>query len=154
MRTSPLVIAGVAMTLLLGIALGVGLFTFVYARGYSYMTNDPNACANCHVMDAYLEGWMKSPHHTSAVCNDCHTPHDLLGKYYVKSKNGFWHSFYFTTGGFPEPIQITPGNRTVTEDTCRHCHADMVHAIDATPGGGEGLSCLHCHAEVGHPTGL
>ena len=31
---------------LLGMAGGLGLFTFGYARGYSYLTNDPGACAN------------------------------------------------------------------------------------------------------------
>jgi hypothetical protein len=25
-------------------------YTFVYAKGYSYLTNDPGACANCHIM--------------------------------------------------------------------------------------------------------
>ena len=33
---------------LAGVAAGVGGFTFVYARGYSYLTNDPKACVNCH----------------------------------------------------------------------------------------------------------
>jgi cytochrome c nitrite reductase small subunit len=34
----------------LGLAAGLGAFTFVYARGYSYLSNDPSACANCHIM--------------------------------------------------------------------------------------------------------
>lgn len=33
-----------------GLAVGVGGYTFVYARGASYLTNDPAACANCHVI--------------------------------------------------------------------------------------------------------
>ncbi|HUF79037.1 MAG TPA: cytochrome c nitrite reductase small subunit, partial [Thermoanaerobaculia bacterium] len=36
---------------LLGAAAGLGAFTFGYAKGYSYLTNDPAACANCHLMD-------------------------------------------------------------------------------------------------------
>ena len=41
----------------IGIAVGLGGYTFVYARGYSYLTNDPAACANCHVMeDHYRAG--------------------------------------------------------------------------------------------------
>ena len=41
---------------LAGVAAGVGGFTFVYARGASYLTNDPRACANCHVMNEQYAG--------------------------------------------------------------------------------------------------
>jgi cytochrome c nitrite reductase small subunit len=133
---------------LTGIALGIGLYTFVYAKGASYLTNDPAACANCHIMREQYEGWIKSTHHAVAVCNDCHTPHSsLAAKYYVKAKNGFWHSFYFTTDTFHEPIFITPGNARVTQDACRDCHADMVEAIDH---GSDREDCVRCHNSVGH----
>jgi cytochrome c nitrite reductase small subunit len=71
----------------------------------------------------------------------------LVGKYYVKAKKGFWHSFYFTTGRFHERIQITPGNRKVTEKACRKCHA----AIDPMPGHrpSDKTSCIRCHSTVG-----
>jgi len=70
----------------LGAALGLGAYTFVYARGYSYFSNDPAACANCHVMRDYFDSWQRSSHHASAVCNDCHTPHPLVGKYLTKAE--------------------------------------------------------------------
>jgi cytochrome c nitrite reductase small subunit len=38
---------------LVGTTLGLGLFTFHYAKGTSYMSNDPLVCANCHVMQTY-----------------------------------------------------------------------------------------------------
>ena len=137
---------------LLGVAAGVGGYTFVYARGASYMTNDPRACANCHVMNEQYAGWVKGSHRAVAACNDCHTPPGLVPKYWTKAQNGFWHSFAFTTGRFPEPIRITPRNRAVTETACRHCHADVVQQID---GGGhrkgtDVVACLRCHASVGH----
>jgi len=140
----------VVVAVTVGIALGIGAYTFVYAKGASYLTNDPRACANCHVMREEYGGWIAGSHRAVAVCNDCHAPHDLAGKYWTKARNGFWHSFYFTTGWFPEPIQITPRNRAVTEGACRHCHADIVQAIDAAPHRGGALSCLGCHAAVGH----
>jgi len=137
----------------LGVAAGIGGYTFVYARGYSYLTNDPRACANCHVMNEQYDGWVKGPHRAVAACNDCHTPPGLFGKYATKATNGFWHSFYFTTGGFPEPIRITGRNRRVTEEACRHCHAPVVEAMVADPRGsgarGE-VSCIRCHTSVGH----
>jgi cytochrome c nitrite reductase small subunit len=152
-------------------ALGLGLFTFVYARGYSYLTNDPRACANCHIMNEHYGAWLKASHRAVATCNDCHTPHDVVGKYVVKAKNGFWHSFYFTVGGYPDPLRITDGNRQVTEEACRYCHAEITDAIDHRPQPGahtvvaagteagavlaasrsdEPISCIRCHTYVGH----
>jgi cytochrome c nitrite reductase small subunit len=63
-----------------GLLLGLGGYTFVYARGASYLTNDPQACVNCHVMREQFDGWQRSSHRRAAVCNDCHAPHDLFGK--------------------------------------------------------------------------
>lgn len=137
-------------TILIGIAIGIGAFTFVYARGASYLTNDPRACANCHVMSEHFGAWVKSSHHAVAVCNDCHAPHDLLGKYTTKARNGFWHSFYFTTGTFPDPIRITPRNHEITEHACRDCHAQVTQAIDAHAELAEPISCTRCHRNVGH----
>lgn len=134
----------------MGLALGVGAYTFVYARGASYLTNDPTACANCHVMREQLDGWMTSSHRAVAVCNDCHAPHDLFGKYATKAVNGFWHSVAFTTGRFHEPITIGARNRAVTEGACRTCHTEIVQAIDAHPTGAAPLACIACHRSVGH----
>ena len=103
--------ARLALAVTIGLAVGIGTYTFVYARGASYLTNDPNACANCHVMREQLDGWMASSHRAVAVRNDCHTPHDFVGKYTTKVVNGFWHSVAFTTGRFHEPIQIGTRNR-------------------------------------------
>ncbi len=141
---------GIGLGVLLGAAMGVGSYTFFYARGASYMTNDPRACANCHVMDSYYSGWAKGSHHAVAVCNDCHAPHDLVGKYTTKGVNGFNHSWAFTTGWFKEPIEMTARNREITEGACRHCHQEIVQAIDTPHHGGELMSCTRCHPSVGH----
>jgi cytochrome c nitrite reductase small subunit len=53
----------VIIAVLLGMLLGVGAFTFQYAKGLAYFSNDPNACANCHIMREQLESWQKSSHH-------------------------------------------------------------------------------------------
>jgi cytochrome c nitrite reductase small subunit len=139
----------ICLAILTGMAAGVGTYAFVYAEGASYMTNDATACANCHVMQAHYDAWTKSSHHAVAVCNDCHAPHDFVGKYMTKAINGFNHSLAFTTGRFHEPIAITPRNEAVTESTCRYCHADVVSAIDPAEHGGA-LSCIRCHRNVGH----
>lgn len=139
------------MSAVLGVALGLGAFTFVYARGASYLSDDPAACANCHVMRPQFEAWQKSSHHAVAVCNDCHAPPGGVAKYYTKALNGYHHSLAFTTGDFHEPIRITSRNREITEAQCRRCHAATVDAM-GTHGGGAGVSCIRCHDSVGHRT--
>src|SRR5688572_30840100 len=89
-------IAGVAFAALLGVFFGVSGFTFAEARGWSYLSNDPEACVNCHVMRGVYDSWQKSSHHAAAVCNDCHVPHDLAGKYWTKAEHGLRHSWGFT----------------------------------------------------------
>ncbi len=134
-----------------GVVVGIGGFTFIYAHGYSYLTNDPQACANCHVMREQFDGWVKSSHRAVATCNDCHTPPGFVGKYYTKARNGFWHSFYFTTGRYPDPLRITPRNHRITEGACRKCHAEIVEAIEAhRPEKSDETSCVRCHRTVGH----
>lgn len=149
-------------SLTIGLAIGIGAYTFVYAEGASYMTNDPEACANCHIMEEHFTAWTKSSHRAVAVCNDCHTPKGLVPKYATKASNGFWHSFAFTTGRFPDPLRIKQGNHEITENACRKCHEAITSQIDA-PGqdmegdhaphyevGGEALTCTRCHRHVGH----
>jgi cytochrome c nitrite reductase small subunit len=136
---------------LIGIFTGVGSYTFIYAKGYSYLLNDPASCANCHVMEEQYSGWTTSSHRAVATCNDCHTPPGFVAKYMTKASNGFWHSFAFTSGRFHEPIQIKPHNLQVTEQACRKCHAEIVEAIDAPHGDKtESLACIKCHRSVGH----
>ena len=107
--------AVIASLAVMGAAVGLGIYTFAYAKGWSYLTDDPKACANCHVMSEQYEGWLKASHRSVAVCNDCHVPDNFVGKYYTKANHGFWHSFYFTTQTFHEPIRMTASSRKVTE---------------------------------------
>lgn len=168
-------VLAVLLAALLGTAVGAAGYTFIYAKGASYLTDDPRACANCHVMNEQYAGWVKGSHRAVAVCNDCHTPHDFLGKYASKALNGWHHSVAFTTGNFHEPIHIGERNLQVTEAACRSCHQDIVQAIEPGPWGGgpvkaqgaaredasphgtlhatprDGtMSCLRCHRSVGH----
>ena len=134
----------------LGAVLGLGTYTFAYARGWAYLTNDPRACANCHVMNEQFDGWIKSSHRAVAVCNDCHVPHDFVGKYTTKARNGFWHSYYFTTGTFPEPIRATPRaatsrRRTAADVTSRSWRRWAPRLVPAPS-----ISCVRCHGSVGH----
>jgi cytochrome c nitrite reductase small subunit len=132
-----------------GILAGVGLATFDHAEGTSYLSTDPAACANCHIMQSQYDSWQKASHHTVAACVDCHLPVDFVGKYIAKAENGWNHSKAFTLQDFPEPIQITPKNARILQDNCMRCHADLVHAQS---GGHDERApqCVRCHSDVGH----
>jgi cytochrome c nitrite reductase small subunit len=143
--TNPWVILGAAF----GFVIGLGLFTFHYAEGTSYLSNDPKACVNCHIMQDQYDSWQTSSHHAIATCNDCHVPHDLIGKYIAKAENGYHHSKGFTFQDFHEPIQIKAKNARILQENCLRCHAQFVHDIVDTHGPSS-LSCVHCHADVGH----
>ena len=76
----------VAAAAMIGTALGLGVFTFVYAKGASYLSTDPAVCANCHVMgEHYRRAGSGRATARWPTCNDCHTPHDLVGKYVAKA---------------------------------------------------------------------
>lgn len=134
-----------------GVLLGVGLFTFRYAEGLSYFSNDPEACVNCHIMRDEYDSWAKSSHHAAAACNDCHLPQAFVARYLAKASNGYHHSRAFTFGDFHEPIRIKPGNARILQDNCLRCHADVVHGIVAgSTTDPDAVRCVHCHSHVGH----
>jgi cytochrome c nitrite reductase small subunit len=140
---------------LLGVLIGLGGTTFFYAEGLSYLSTDPKACANCHIMQPQYDAWQKASHHTAATCVDCHLPHEFFDKYLAKAENGWNHSKAFTLQNFPEPIVITKKNADILQTNCLRCHADLVNdqAIAYTEGAPR---CVHCHVAVGHgePVGL
>lgn len=146
----------VVFAVVLGMLAGVGTFTFGYGKGASYLSNNPQSCVNCHVMQEHFDTWQHGSHHHVAVCNDCHLPHNFVGKWVTKADNGLFHSIAFTLQNFHQPIQIKPRNKRVAQNACLHCHGELVHAI-STPDetalvspNGQSQSCVHCHAEVGH----
>jgi len=145
-------VGGVAvLAALLGLLAGIGGFTFLYAEGFSYMSDDPKVCVNCHIMQPQYDSWQKASHHTVAVCVDCHLPHGFIGKYFSKAENGYHHSVAFTFQNFHEPILIKAKSSRILEKNCLQCHGDLVHEHVARAADDSGaLRCLHCHRSVGH----
>jgi cytochrome c nitrite reductase small subunit len=141
----------ISLALLLGILLGIGLYIFRYAEGLSYLSTDPKACMNCHIMRPEFDSWQKSSHHGSAACVDCHLPHGFIQKYIAKSDNGYRHSKGFTLQDFHEPIMITPRNSKNLQANCLRCHETMVHGLGpVTVEKSQAVLCVHCHQGVGH----
>jgi len=145
------------LVIMFGVLLGVGAFSLKYAEGLSYLSADPEACANCHIMQPQFDSWQKSSHHGVAVCVDCHLPHDFIGKYVAKAGNGYHHSVGFTFQNFHEPIMIKQKNARILQENCIACHEDLAHnMLVGVAGEPEDVQCVHCHRGVGHgePAGL
>ena len=130
-RSGSVQVALLFLAICLGVIFGLSGYTFYYAQGTSYLQDDPVACKNCHIMREHFDAWARTSHHAVATCNDCHTPHDFFGKYTVKAINGWNHSVAFTTGNFPEPLQIKGFNKDIVQNKCISCHQDAVSRMGA-----------------------
>lgn len=148
----PRTVLNFALAAAFGIAAGLGLFTFLYAEGLSYFSDDPQSCINCHVMNEQYDAWNHSSHKAVATCNDCHAPPGTeVEKLIAKGINGWNHSVAFTTGNFPDPIRVTDFNASIAQRNCVDCHATAVNQMHfAGSLDVEQMSCVACHGNVGH----
>lgn len=146
--------AALMLSWMLGVLIGLGGYTFSYAEGTSYLSDDPKACVNCHIMRDYYDGWQKASHHAHATCNDCHLPHEsFFGKYLTKAESGYLHSKGFTLQDFHEPIRLREKSSLVLNRNCLHCHSDFVSHLNmhgADPLDPNPRMCVRCHEGVGH----
>jgi cytochrome c nitrite reductase small subunit len=150
-RTGTAASWAIGLSVAIGLAAGIGAFTFRYAEGFSYFSTDPKACVNCHIMQPQYDGWQKSSHHAVAVCLDCHLPHAFVPKYLAKAENGWRHGQKFTTQNFREPIVVQAAGRAILQANCVQCHAALVEELaPGAHGGAHDVPCVHCHANVGH----
>ena len=46
-----------SMFALAGLIAGLGLYTFYVSRAWSYLSDEPAVCLNCHVMGSYYQAW-------------------------------------------------------------------------------------------------
>jgi len=50
----------IAFAVCLGALAGVGVYTFGYGKGASYLSNNPQTSVNCHVMQDHFDAWQHS----------------------------------------------------------------------------------------------
>lgn len=134
-----------------GVVVGLGLYVARVSEAASYLSDDPRACINCHIMFPQYATWKHSSHANVANCNDCHVPHNnIAAKYFFKAKDGLRHSAMFTLRMEPQVIQAIPASRKVIQENCIRCHANVMQ--DAVTLGHNDLSrsCTECHREVPH----
>ncbi len=145
--------------ILIGIVTGLGFFMAKEASLVSYMSDDPLACVNCHVMTPVYNSWMHSSHREQASCNDCHVPHDnVFNTYFFKAKDGLLHASVFTARAEPEVMFMRAESEEVVQNNCIRCHIQQVtqvkfdgwlanHKENRTD-----RKCWSCHQELPHGT--
>jgi len=144
---------------LIAVIIGLGLFMAKESEVVSYMSDDPQACVNCHVMTPVYNSWMHSSHREWTNCNDCHVPHNnVFNKYFFKAKDGLYHASVFTLRMEPEVMFMREESANVVQNNCIRCHVQQVtqtkyegyianHKENRT-----NRKCWSCHQEVPHGT--
>ncbi|WP_143960922.1 cytochrome c nitrite reductase small subunit [Litoribacter populi] len=146
-----------AATILVAAIIGLGLYMVKLSNAASYLSDDPQACVNCHVMTPQYITWNHSAHREVAHCNDCHVPHDnAFNKYYFKAMDGLYHSAIFTLRAEPEVIKAREPSVEVIQNNCIRCHttqvtdAKMAGFVEDHHAKRTDRLCWECHREVPH----
>jgi len=127
----------------------------------SYLSKDPKACINCHVMNTQYATWQHSAHGVAGVtCIQCHLPTDnVFEKYYAKTIDGWNHSVAFTNRTYDHAMKISDYGAERVQKNCLSCHASLASQIainadkyhnfsDANVE--TGRKCWECHKGTPH----
>lgn len=146
-----------AVSVLLGIVFGLTAYLFYISNAFSYLSDNPETCINCHVMNPQFTTWFHSAHREVANCNDCHLPHDnIFSKFLFKAQDGIRHATIFTLRNEPQVILIRDAGKEVVQKNCVRCHdlttgmAFLRSVQPAYPDFLQERNCLDCHRESPH----
>lgn len=142
---------------LLGIMFGLLFYVFYVSKAYSYLSDNPKACVNCHIMAPEYSTWFHSSHGRVANCNDCHVPHDNIArKYFFKAKDGMRHASMFALRMEPQVIKMRNDGETVVQENCIRCHGELNSVVSTgkitaeMAHSDQGKLCWECHRDVPH----
>lgn len=136
---------------LIGCCLGGGIHLIHVSEAASYLSDDPKACINCHIMVPQFATWQNSSHGRFTTCNDCHVPHDSTWrKYWFKANDGLRHSVLFTLRRERQVIQAIDESKKVIQENCIRCHESVIEKAVTPIGHDFERSCVDCHREVPH----
>ena len=127
----------VSVIIISGVLTGLVLWVMYVGNAVSYLSDKPETCINCHVMNPQYASWRVSSHANVATCNDCHVPQDnVFRKYMFKASDGLRHSTMFTFRLEPQTIRIKSMGADV-EIKCWSCHEETPHgtvnSLSSTP---------------------
>ena len=140
-------------------AVGLAVYTAYISKAHSYLSTDPRACINCHVMNTQYATWQHSSH-KEVGCIECHLPtDDIVDKYLAKMRDGYNHSLAFTLGTYDHAIKISADGAKRVQKNCKSCHSDLVtnvnrnndlnHSFTEKENQSE-RKCWSCHSSVPH----
>lgn len=143
------------------VAIGFAIYLIITAKAFSYLSKDPKACINCHVMNTSYATWQHSSHAQRATCVECHLPTDgVVNKYMAKARDGFNHTVAFTLNTYDHAMRISDDGAKRVQANCISCHnsvtstiganADKYHNFDDASGVENGRKCWSCHRDVPH----
>ena len=137
----------VAVFLVGGLACGMGLLVAHISRASSYLSDKPEACLNCHVMNNAYATWQHGSHRIAAECGDCHLPHqNPVAEKAFQARDGLRHSYVFTLRLEPQTLELSRGAIPVVQENCLRCHANrfMMARLAAVSE----RRCWDCHDGV------
>lgn len=147
----------VPVIILLGIITGLGFHVFYISNAVSYLSDKPETCINCHVMNPQYVSWERGSHGRVATCNDCHVPHNnIFNTYYFKAMDGMRHATIFTLRTEPQVIQIKQAGKNAVQNNCIRCHENQLHPISTRAIDNRSIMASHdgycwdCHRETPH----
>ncbi|MBV6478058.1 MAG: hypothetical protein HGGPFJEG_00805 [Ignavibacteria bacterium] len=137
-----------------GVLTGLILFVMYVGNATSYLSDKPEACINCHVMNTQYASWRISSHARVTTCNDCHVPNDsYIRKMFFKASDGLRHSTMFTLRLEPQVIRIKEAGIDVVQENCKRCHMNLIgHTNLYKEESDEEKKCWSCHEETPHGT--
>lgn len=145
----------IAVTVILGIFVGLGCYVFYLSKAPSYLSDSPRTCVNCHVMAPQYATWSHSSHREVTNCNDCHVPQDNFARHWLfKAKDGLRHATIFTLRDEPQVITIKEAGRDEVQANCIRCHANLFEAnrkmAHQSSAQIKERLCWECHRETPH----
>jgi cytochrome c nitrite reductase small subunit len=143
--------------ILAGIFAGLFAYAFYISKAYSYLSDNPKTCVNCHIMAPQYATWSHSAHREVTNCNECHVPHNnVFNKYFFKAKDGMRHATIFTLRKEPQVIFIHEAGQNVVQNNCIRCHSNLITDSKMLALTYEyqqyrtGRKCWECHRETPH----
>ncbi|NUM37407.1 MAG: cytochrome c nitrite reductase small subunit [Candidatus Brocadiae bacterium] len=140
-----------------GTLAGLVLFLIHISNFFSYLSDSPNTCMNCHIMGPQYATWYHSSHRERASCVDCHVPHDnIFQTYAFKAMDGLRHASIFTIRGEEQAITIKSAGVNAVQKNCKRCHAESFRNFAFMANNtfnadhGKGRLCWDCHRETPH----
>jgi len=144
------------------VVVAVGMFAYVVKASnmFSYLSEDPKVCINCHTMNSQYATWQHSSHREKATCVDCHLPKESLpDKIFAKSRDGYNHSVAMTFRTYETSnIRASESAKKRIQANCIRCHREIVSQITfnsklyRNKAGGMQVDreCWECHRDVPH----